>query len=342
MKLKHVLIQFFNKYLSQLKGVSKNTIKSYRDTFSLLLPFAAQNYSIKIDSLNIDHLTPELIVKFLNHLEIDRNNSVQTRNYRLAALKSLAKMLLLSYPQYAEIKMIAERILNIPKKRSPKPLIEYLTQEEILKVFNTINLKKKDGFRDYAMLNLLIDSGARASEIAMLKLDYFDKQNKILKIYGKGMRLRCIELSFKTIELISEYINNYRQIPKPQYGEILFINQRGEQFTRYGINRICKKYLQHVLSEKRMKCINPVHCFRHACAINMLCAGKDITEIKNRLGHERVETTMLYLKLNISKKRHIQKEFIEYTESSIKNDPKIDEIIDWENQKETLSWLDSM
>ncbi len=74
----------------------------------------------------------------------------------------------------------------------------------------------------------------------------------------------------------------------------------------------------------------------------MLCAGKDITEIKNRLGHEKIETTMIYLRLDLSRKRNIQKEFIEYTQSRIAVDPKLDELIDWKNKEQTLAWLDSL
>jgi integrase/recombinase XerD len=74
----------------------------------------------------------------------------------------------------------------------------------------------------------------------------------------------------------------------------------------------------------------------------MLCSGKDVTEIQNRLGHEKLETTMGYLKLDITRKRQIQKEFIQYTQSSISADPKIDDLIDWENKKKTLAWLDSL
>ena len=91
-----------------------------------------------------------------------------------------------------------------------------------------------------------------------------------------------------------------------------------------------------------MKGLNPAHGFRHSCAVNMLYCGKDITEIKNRLGHEKIETTMIYLKLDLSRKRNIQKEFIEYTQSRIAADPKLDELIDWKNKEETLAWLDSL
>jgi integrase/recombinase XerD len=339
MKLTVLLHQFFDQYLPRIKGLSENTTKAYRNTFSLFLPFAAHFHCKNIKALTVEHLSSELILAFLDHLQSQRQNSPQTRNQRLCALKSLARMIRLLHPHD---KLCAEDILNIPKKRAQKPLIGYLLPEEILSVLKTVDLGKKEGIRDYTILHLLSDSGARATEIATLNLDYFDFQNKTLAILGKGNRFRQIELSPKTAELIKLYIDKYRPQPKLPYRHRLFVNQQGKELTRHGINRICRKYLYRTLPEKRIKGLNPAHSFRHSCAINMLCSGKDITEIKNRLGHEKLETTMAYLKLDMSRKRQIQKEFIQYTQSSIAGDPKIDELIDWENREKTLAWLDSL
>ena len=243
---------------------------------------------------------------------------------------------------YPEGQIYADKILSIPKKRTRKPLIGYLFPDEILRVFNSVDLGKNEGFRDYTILHLLSDSGARATEVATLNLDYFDPQNKTLAILGKGNRFRQIELAEKTVELIKLYIDKYRPKPKPQFHNRLFVNQQAKELTRHGINRICRKYLHQALPEKRVKGLNPAHSFRHSCAINMLCSGKDVTEIKNRLGHEKLETTMVYLKLDMSRKRQIQKEFIQYTQSSITTDSKINDLIDWENKEKTLAWLDSI
>jgi len=339
MKLSLCLHQFFDQYLPRIKGVRENTINAYLATFSLFLPFAARSRRTNVKNLTVDDLSPELILAFLDHLELDRHNTPATRNQRLASLKSFARMVRLLYP---ESQICAEKILHIPKKRAPKPLIGYLFPEEILSIFKTVDLCKKEGFRDYTILHLLTDSGARATEIATLNLDYFNCQNQTIAILGKGNRFRQIELAEKTVELINLYINKYRPTPKPLYRHRLFINQQGEELTRHGINRICKKYLYQALPEKRIKALHPVHSFRHSCAVNMLCSGKDVTEIKNRLGHEKLETTMVYLKLDMSRKRQIQKEFIQYTRANIAGDPKIDDLIDWQNKEKTLTWLDSL
>ncbi len=86
MRLSTCIHQFFDKYLPQIKGVSPHTLKAYRDTFRLFLPFAANYHGIKLASLSLDHLTPELILDFLNYLESERNNTAKTRNHRLSAI----------------------------------------------------------------------------------------------------------------------------------------------------------------------------------------------------------------------------------------------------------------
>ena len=339
MKLSTCIYQFFDQYLPRIKGSSQQTIKAYRDTFTVFLPFTAEYLSIKIASIRLEHLTPDLILAFLDHLESKRNNTARTRNHRLATIKSLAKMIRFMYPKHRET---AERILGIPQKRTQKHLIGFLYPEEILNVFESVDLTKKEGFRDYTILHLLEDSGARASEIATLNLDYFDPQQKTQAILGKGNRFRLIELNSKTVQLIKLYIVKYRVKPKPMYQHRLFINQRKTELTRHGIYRICKKHLVKILNPKRLTNINPAHSFRHSCAVKMLSMGHSLTDIKIRLGHENVQSTMVYLHMDLKRRQAVQKKFIEYTHSNLSHDPKIEELIDWENKKEILEWLDSL
>ena len=129
MKLSTCIVAFFNQYLTGIKGVSAHTVKAYRDTFSILLPFAAKYHGIKIDSLRLDHLSFDLIIAFLNFLESDRNNGIRTRNHRLAVIKSFAKMIRFLYP---DKRKIAETIIHIPQKRSQRKLIGFLYPDEIL------------------------------------------------------------------------------------------------------------------------------------------------------------------------------------------------------------------
>jgi integrase/recombinase XerD len=339
MKLSPCIHQFFDQYLPHIKGVSEHTLMSYRDAFRLFLPFAAKFYGIKIRSLRVEHLSSDLIIAFLEDLQHERKNLVKTRNHRLAALKSFAKMVRFKYP---EQRQVADAILHIPQKRTQKPLIGFLYQDEILKVFHAVELKTKEGFRDYALLHLLYDSGARATEIATLNLDYFDPQNKTMAILGKGNRFRIIKIEPKTCHLLQLYIRKYRISPQPSHQDRLFINQRGEELTRHGIYRICKKYLEKALPPKRLKNINPVHSFRHSRAVDMHYSGYSITDIKNHLGHDNIQSTDIYLHLDLNRRRNIQKRFIRYMQSVLTDDSKIEELLHWENEGDLMVWLDSL
>ena len=189
MRLSSCIYQFFHQYLPRIKGSRENTLKAYRDTFSLFLPFAAQYLSIKIDSIKVDYLSVDLILAFLDDLERQRKNTAKTRNQRLAALKSLAKMIRFMVPEKREL---AQRILHIPQKRTQKRIISFLHPEEIDKVFQAVDLKKNQGFRDYTIVHLLYDSGARATEIAPLKHDSLDCKKRKLVIHGKANKIETV------------------------------------------------------------------------------------------------------------------------------------------------------
>ena len=339
MRLSAFIHQFFEKYLSHIKGVSPNSIKAYRDTFKLFLPFAASHYKINVDSLSLSHFTPEVILSFLDYLESERENTAKTRNHRLAAIKSLAKMIRFMHPQWAAL---MDKIIFIPQKRTQRQLIGFLYPEEIDKVLNAVDMKTALGFRDYTILQLLFESGARASELAALNLDYLNPEQCTLAILGKGNRFRQIQLSLTTVKMVQAYIVNYRRKPKPAYAKRLFISQHGKALTRHGIYRLCRKYLRSALSKKRLEVLNPVHSFRHSCAVSMLAAGCSVTDIKNQLGHEDIQSTMVYLQMDLSRRRKIQQRFTEYTQSVLSRNAAIEALIEQEEKEDIMTWLDSL
>ncbi len=339
MRLSAVIHQFFEKYLPHIKGVSPNSIKAYRDTFKLFLPFAAKRYGIKVGWLSLTHLTPEVILSFLDYLESERKNTARTRNHRLAAIKSLAKMVRFTHPQWS---VSMEKIVVIPQKRTQRQLIGFLYPEEIHQVLNAVDIDKAVGFRDYTILHLLFASGARASEMAQLNLDYFNPEKGSLAILGKGNRFRQVDLSPTTVKMIKAYVVNHRRRSKPACANRLFISQHGKALTRHGIYRLCRKYLRLALSEKRLEVLNPVHSFRHSCAISMLASGCSVTDIKNHLGHENVQSTMGYLQLDLPRRRKIQERFTEYTQVVLSRNAEIEALIDKEEEDDIMTWLDSL
>jgi site-specific recombinase XerD len=251
----------------------------------------------------------------------------------------MTKMIRFMYPQKTAL---VEKIICIPQKRTQRPLIGFLYPEEFDQVLNAVDLNKAQGFRDYTILQLLFDSGARASETAQLNLDYFNPQLKTLAILGKGNHFRQIELSSTTVRLIKTYIAIYRRSPKPAYQKRLFISQHGKQLTRHGIYRLCRKYLRLTLPAKRLSVLNPVHSFRHGCAMDMLAKGYSISDIKNQLGHEDIQSTMVYLQLDMTHRRKIQQKFTHYTKSILVRNAEIEELIDNKDKENIMQWLDSL
>ena len=206
----------------------------------------------------------------------------------------------------------------------------------------SVDLNSKEGFRDYCLLVLLYDSGARATEIATLNLDYFNSEKSTLAILGKGNRFRQITLMPETSILIKNYIDKYRIKPKPAYRHRLFINQRGKELTRHGIYRICKKYLTAALPPKRMRTLSPVHSFRHSCAVSMLSSGFSLSDIRIQLGHEDLQATMVYLQLDLTHRRKVQKKFIEFSRSVLLDHPEIKALFNAQNMDDIMAWLDSL
>ena len=287
----------------------------------------------------LDHLTPDMVLAFLVDLEQKRQNAPVTRNHRLAAIKSLAKMIRFMHP---EKKDVVEKILAIPQKRYQRKLIGFLYPDEIFKVMQSVDLYPKEGFRDYCLLVLLYDSGARATEITTLNLDYFNPEQRTLVMLGKGNRFRQITLMPETSILVKNYIDKYRKEPKPAYRHRLFINQRGKELTRHGIYRVCKKYLTAALPPKRLKTLSPVHSFRHSCAVNMLTSGSSLSDIRIQLGHEDLKATMVYLQLDLTHRRKVQKKFIKFNQSVLIDHPEIKALFDTQNKDEIMAWLDSL
>ncbi len=116
-----------------------------------------------------------------------------------------------------------------------------------------------------------------------------------------------IKLAQKTTDLLKRYITQYRPHPKPIYQQRLFINKHGRPLTRKGIYLMCQKYLSIAVKAKRLNRIHPVHSFRHACAINMIASGKSVSDVKNHFGHENVQSTMVYLTMDLRTKRAVEK-----------------------------------
>ncbi len=160
--LARALRAFFADHLPRVRGTSPHTIRSYRDSLVLLLRFVATQTRRSVIRLDLDDLGPQPVLAFLQYLELDRHNSVATRNVRLAAIHAFFRYCALEYPARLAH---CQRVLAVPFKRTGSRLVEYLEHEEIEAILGVVDRGTVDGRRDYALLATMFNTGARVQEI---------------------------------------------------------------------------------------------------------------------------------------------------------------------------------
>ena len=151
---------FRRRLVAQLKA-SPATIATYRDALKLLLVFASGKVNKSASQLSIEDLDRDMVLTFLDHLELERRNSIRTRNVRLAAIRSFFQHVAYSDPAAMGL---ASRVLGIQGKRTTKRMVGYLTQTDLDAILATPNRSTKQGRRDHALILFLGRTGARVSE----------------------------------------------------------------------------------------------------------------------------------------------------------------------------------
>ena len=223
--------RFFEEYLVSQRGLSPNTVLSYRDTLKLLLQFAVQQRRKECTDLAVDDLSPQLIKQFLEHLGHARKNGAGTRNVRLAAIHSFFRYLAATDPR---LLAHCQSILAVPFKRQARPVAGYLEQEEVQHIFRHIDVQKPKGRRDDALLRLLYNSGARAQEIVDLNVNHIRfNRPYCVRILGKGQRERTSPLWPETVQATKTYLDD-RHV-RLSDNVPLFVNARGQRLSRYGL-----------------------------------------------------------------------------------------------------------
>jgi site-specific recombinase XerD len=331
--LARALREFFATHLPRVRGFSHHTVLSYRDSFALLLRFAAQYHGRPVVALNFEHLGPSEIIAFLEHIEDQRRNTASTRNIRLAAIHAFFRYAAESHPDCLEQ---CQRVLAIPFKRSTPRPIEYLEYEEIRAVLDTINRSTADGRRDYALVATLFNTGARVQELVDIRASDLQLVRPFqVRLFGKGRKERICPLWPETAELLCHY-STERQIDLRTKAP-LFTNRNGIALTRFGVSYILHKYFDRAkaaeptLAKKRL---HP-HSIRHSTAVHLLKAGVDLTTISQWLGHASVNTTNRYAIVDLDMKR----------EAILRARPLEcvpQEVAAWRHDATILEWLESL
>lgn len=293
------LQSFFTDRLIGQRDASPNTVAAYKTGLRLLLAFAAERTRKSPSALDIAELDAPLVAAFLDHLERDRHNSVNTRNSRLAAVHSLFGYLALHHPEHAGS---IQRVLAIPAKRAHSNLVTYLDDDEVDALLGSCDLACRTGRRDHAMFALTIQTGLRISELAGLDCaDVTLGTGAHVHTIGKGRKERRTPLVPTTRAVLKAWLAE--RVGGPT--DPLFPTTTGRRMSRDAIERRLAHHL--VLATGTCPSIATkhvtVHTLRHTAAMRLLLAGNDITVIALWLGHEQIATTNIYLHADMSHKQ---------------------------------------
>jgi integrase/recombinase XerD len=299
----HLIGPFVRRFLLEElitdRNLTPNTQKSYRDAIRLLFGFVADRHSTDPTRVTVEQLDAAVVRRFLAHLEEDRGNSISTRNQRLAALHSLFRFIGRLVPELVEY---AAQIQAIPLRRTATPVMAYLDKHEMDALLAVPDRGRAQGRRDYALLLLLYNTGARATEAAEVTIRDLGLGTSPSALFrGKGRKVRTCPLWPRTAKILRELlgarIDGSREEP-------VFLNVRGQPVTRHGVHalviRTVRKAAQDVptLRDKR---VSP-HTIRHTTAVHLLRAGVDINTIRAWLGHVSLETTNRYAEVDLEMK----------------------------------------
>lgn len=292
--LKHFLAE----YLTQQRGCSLHTVRSYRDALCALLRHLQEKHGIAPDGIAAAALSAQNIMGFLNDLQGARKNSASTRNLRLSAIRAFAK-----YLRWQEPTLTSDLngLMAVPAKRTTRQVLDYLTRDEMEAILEAPDAETWSGKRDRALFAAMYNTGARVSEmVGAVVSDVALTPGGTFHLRGKGRKERVLPLWKRTVATLRKWIaaNGLRQ------EQPLFANTRGAAMTRSGVEKRLREAVRkagEACPSLRTKRVSP-HTLRHTTAMHLLQSGADITVIAMWLGHESTETTHVYVTANLELK----------------------------------------
>lgn len=293
--------RFLLDHLIAERNLSRNTQRSYRDMFTLLLPYVASKQNTKVDRLDVFDVTDEALRGFLDHLEQNRGCSIRTRNQRLAAVHAMARFIAQRSPEHIAW---CGQIRAVPFKRFTRNELSYLEKPEMDAILAAPNLRTQQGRRDHALLLFLYNSGARVSEAASLLIGDLDlRPNQLgdVQLRGKGRKIRRCPLWPATANVLLALTRD-RQPDQP-----VFLNRLGAAITRHGIHAMLRNYVRNASASQPSLLRRPIspHTIRHTTATHLLRSGVDINTIRAWLGHVSIDTTNIYAEVDLQRKAEV-------------------------------------
>jgi len=268
------LVKEFLTYIQVEKGLSRNTLESYRRDLNRLEQWAAKT------RLSISELTRADLRKWIAQLSRE-GLAPSSVSRAVSAARGFFRFLMLD----GHIKQHPAEDLDTPQKFSYLP--KFLTEEEIDRLFATPDISTPDGIRDRAMLELMYAAGLRVSEMVSLKQSEVDLHSGIVNCHGKGSKERRVPLGKSAIHWLQQYAALKAAFGKSPY-QNLFLS-RGKPLTRHFAWATIKSYAESI----GISNVSP-HTLRHSFATHLLQHGADSRSVQALLGHSDISTTQIY------------------------------------------------
>ena len=325
-----LLRAFFQEWLAEQRSASVHTIRSYRDTWRLLLRFIAERKGAGVARIMLADVSASEVRAFLHHTEHERRGTIGTRNCRLAAIRSFFSFVADKDPEY--IAQCAE-VLTVPLKREPTAAPCYLEPEEVEAILAQPDRSTIEGMRDHVLPSFLYNSGARIQEALDLCSNAvrFDAPH-YARLYGKGRKERICPLWPETVTLLRKLLERHPRAPDQR----IFVNRYGEPLGASGVRFKLAAYVEKAsktVPTLRSKHVTP-HSFRHATAVHLVAAGVDITVIRSWLGHVSLDTTNHYAQANLETKRKALEQVGAPAASNVPPS--------WKRDANLMGWLDTL
>ena len=290
--------QFFTEYLVAQRAVSPRTVACYRDALMLFLDFSSQRLKKTTTNLQLNDIQPDLILVFLDHLERERHNAVRSRNLRLTALRAFLKFA--GRRDVASLHVI-EQALAVPMKRFERPMLGFLTREEMLAVLGQPG-ETWTSQRDHLLLAMLYNTGARVSEIIGVRIaDVVLDGGACVHLHGKGRKQRSVPLWPTTVTEVRAWL---RVNPTLRGETPLLPNREGQAMSRSNVVQRLELAVARAANQVPSivkKRISP-HIIRHTTAMHLLQSGVPFNVIALWLGHESTTTTHRYVEADLTMK----------------------------------------
>jgi len=288
------LIEEFLGYLSVERGLSNNTLSSYKRDLSNFF-----GYLKKRRIVSIGKVTRQMITSFMLS-EKDRGLSANSISREVACLKSFFKFLV----RENKIKDNITSVIESPKLW--KKLPSALDLSEVEKLLKAPNIREPMGVRDKAMLELMYATGMRVSELINLKMDDLNMGVGFIKCLGKGQKERVVPFGSKAKEWLVRYLDKARaSFLKKKVSNFLFLTRLSRPMSRQMFWKIIKKYAV----EARIKKDIMPHSLRHSFATHILERGADLRVVQEMLGHSDISTTQIYTHINKERLKSIHHKF---------------------------------